>query len=186
MIPGEYVLKDGEITLNADREAIDARGRQYRRPADPGRLALPLLRDQPGARVRSRAGARLPARHPGRHGGALRARPDPRGQARGLCRRAPRLRLQRPGDGPAGRRGLSDRNRTDPTHAAHDLSRRLCRHVRPDGRRPGPPRRHRAVHRGRGGPHHLRRGGQVRRRQGDPRRHGPVAGTRAARARSTR
>jgi urease subunit alpha len=36
--------------------------------------------------------------------------------------------------------------------------------------------RHRAVHRGREGLHHLWRGGEVRRRQGDPRRHGPEPG----------
>jgi urease subunit alpha len=41
----------------------------------------------------------------------------------------------------------------------------------------------RAVHRGGGGPHHLRRRGQVRRRQGHPRRHGPVPGARLRRGR---
>jgi urease subunit alpha len=50
---------------------------------------------------------------------------------------------------------------------------------RPDRRRQGPPCRHRALHRGREGLHHLWRGGEVRRRQGDPRRHGPEPGTRA-------
>ena len=59
-------------------------------------------------------------------------------------------------------------------------TRRLCRHVRPDHRRPGPARRHRAVHRGREGFHHLRRGSEVRRRQGHPRRHGPEPGHRRA------
>ena len=53
---------------------------------------------------------------------------------------------------------------------------RLCRHVRPDHRRPRAPGRHRPDRRGRARLHHLRRGGEVRRRQGDPRRHGPVAG----------
>ena len=56
---------------------------------------------------------------------------------------------------------------------ASHFPRRLCRDVRPDRRRQGPPRRHRADRRGRAGLHHLRRGGEVRRRQGDPRRHGP-------------
>ena len=55
-------------------------------------------------------------------------------------------------------------------------ARRLCRHVRPDHRRPRAARRHRSHHRGREGLHHLRRGGEVRRRQGDPRRHGPEPG----------
>ena len=53
--------------------------------------------------------------------------------------------------------------------------RALRRNVRPHDRRPNPPRRHRARDRGREGFHHLRRGGEVRRRQGDPRRHGTGA-----------
>ena len=67
---------------------------------------------------------------------------------------------------------LSWERSTDGPHA----SRRLCRHVRPHHRRSRPPRRHRPDRRGGTRPHHLRRGGEVRRRQGDPRRHGPVAG----------
>ena len=43
------------------------------------------------------------------------------------------------------------------------------RALRPDGRRPGPARRHRPVDRGRAGPHLRRRGGGLRRRQVDPR-----------------
>ena len=61
-------------------------------------------------------------------------------------------------------------------HARPHLPRRLCRHVRPDRRRPRPPRRHRPRHRGGEGLHHLWRGGEVRRRQGDPRRHGAEPG----------
>ena len=61
------------------------------------------------------------------------------------------------------------------TRALQDFPRRLCRHVRPDHRRQGPPCRYRSRHRGREGLHHLWRGGEVRRRQGHPRRHGPVA-----------
>ena len=49
----------------------------------------------------------------------------------------------------------------------------LCPHVRADDGRQGAAGRHRPLHRGREGPHDLRRGGEVRRRQGDPRRHGP-------------
>ena len=56
----------------------------------------------------------------------------------------------------------------------------LCRHVRPDDGRSRAARRHRSHHRGGEGLHHLRRGGEVRRRQGDPRRHGPVAGDQQA------
>ena len=62
---------------------------------------------------------------------------------------------------------------------AQNLPRRLCPDVRPDRRRQGAARRHRALHRGREGFHHLWRGGEVRRRQGDPRRHGPEPGRRA-------
>ena len=51
----------------------------------------------------------------------------------------------------------------------------LRRDVRADERRPAAARRHRARHRGREGFHHLWRGGEVRRRQGDPRRHGAGA-----------
>ena len=69
-------------------------------------------------------------------------------------------------------------------HVRQDEARRLCRHVRPDHRRPRAARRHRPHRRGREGPHHLRRGGEVRRRQGDPRRHGPEPGH-PSRARST-
>ena len=50
MIPGEIFPAKGEIELNAGRGDRDAQRRQHRRPADPGRLALPFLRDQSGAR----------------------------------------------------------------------------------------------------------------------------------------
>ncbi len=49
----------------------------------------------------------------------------------------------------------------------------LCRHVRPHRWRQGAPGRHRPVDRSRKRLHHLWRRGEVRRRQGDPRRHGP-------------
>ena len=45
----------------------------------------------------------------------------------------------------------------------------------PDRGRSRSARRHRSHHRGGKGFHHLWRGGEVRRRQGDPRRHGPIA-----------
>ena len=62
----------------------------------------------------------------------------------------------------------------------------LRRDVRADEGRPAAARRHRARHRGREGFHHLRRGGEVRRRQGDPRRHGPGADDARARRRRHR
>ena len=71
------------------------------------------------------------------------------------------------------------------TQARIAPARRLCRHVRPDDGRPGPARRHRPRHRGRAGLHHLWRGGEVRRRQGDPRRHGAEPGDARRKAPST-
>ncbi len=102
MIPGEILPAPGDITLNADREAVTLARRQHRRPPDPGRLALPFRRDQRRARLRPRRRPRPPPRHPRRHRGALRARPDPRGPPRPLRRRPPGLRLQRRGDGRPG------------------------------------------------------------------------------------
>ena len=59
----------------------------------------------------------------------------------------------------------------------------LCRHVRPDHGRSGAARRHRPLRRGREGSHdRLRRGSEVRRRQGDPRWHGPEPAQRVPRA----
>ena len=48
MIPGEIITPPGEIVMNAGRETVTLERRQYRRPADPGRLALSFLRDQSG------------------------------------------------------------------------------------------------------------------------------------------
>src|SRR5690606_6672455 len=79
----------------------DADRREHRRPADPGRLALSLLRGERRARVRARRGARIPARHPGRHGRALRAGADADGHARRVRRHPQRVRFSRACDGPA-------------------------------------------------------------------------------------
>ena len=59
MIPGECLVDDGDIELNAGRPTCTVARAQHRRPADPGRLALPLRRGQPGAgrsTARARAG----------------------------------------------------------------------------------------------------------------------------------
>ncbi len=85
--------------MNVGRETVTLDVVQHRRPADPGRLALSFLRDQSGAQVRPRQGARLPARHSGRHRGALRARPEPHGAPRRHRRQARGLRLPPGGDG---------------------------------------------------------------------------------------
>ena len=81
------------------------------------------------------------------------------------------------------RRGLAEPLATDAQPEARKenlhtryLPRRLRRHVRADHRRQGAARRYRSHRRGGEGLHHLRRGGEVRRRQGDPRRHGPEPG----------
>ena len=68
MIPGEIITAGrAPIELNAGPGADRADRREHRRPAGPGRLALPLRRGQPGAGVRPRRGPGLPAGHPGRH-----------------------------------------------------------------------------------------------------------------------
>ena len=73
--PGRWVRPGERLTGAQRRPAHDQhRGAQHRRPPDPGRLALPLLRGQPAARVRPRRHLRHAAGHPGRHGRALRAR----------------------------------------------------------------------------------------------------------------
>ena len=149
----------------AQRRARDGapRGRQHRRSPDPGRLALPLLRGEPGAEVRPAERARLPAGRPGRDGRALRARPDAHRRSGGLRRRAAWCRASAARSwAPLDGRSTNE----DPRPPG------LRRDVRPDHRRSGASRRHRSPHRDRARPHDLRRGGEVRRRQGHPRRHG--------------
>ena len=51
MMPGEIVTAPGELELNKGRNPITHRGRQHRRPADPGRQPLSFLRDQRCARA---------------------------------------------------------------------------------------------------------------------------------------
>ena len=59
MIPGELFVADGDIEL-APTDATPSLVEQYRRPPDPGRLALPLRRDQRGAAFdRAARGMRL-------------------------------------------------------------------------------------------------------------------------------
>ena len=64
MIPGEMIAAPGEIELNEGAPTVTSEGRQHRRPADPGRQPLPFLRDQRGAALRPRQGARHAPRHP--------------------------------------------------------------------------------------------------------------------------
>ncbi len=67
-------LPPGADRLPRGHAGDDAQGAQHRRPADPGRLALPFLRSQSRARVRPRRGIRPASRHPGVDRAALRAR----------------------------------------------------------------------------------------------------------------
>ena len=78
--PARSSSADGEIEINAGRREVTLKVRQHRRPPGPGRQPLPLLRGQPGARVRPRRRLRHAARHPGRDGGAFRARREQGGR----------------------------------------------------------------------------------------------------------
>ena len=124
----------------------------------------------PALELRPRRGARLPAGHPGGNRGPVRAGADAHGRSRSPTTARASCRLPRRGDGPA---RTSDRDEDDRPP-------RLRRDVRPHDGRSRAPGRHRPGHRDRARPHHLRRGGEVRRRQGDPRRHGaePARGRR--------
>ena len=86
-------------SMNVGPRDADAGGVQFRRSADPGRLALSFLRDQSGAQVRPKEGEGLPARHRGRHRGPLRARPEPIRAPRRHRRKTRGLRLPPGGDG---------------------------------------------------------------------------------------
>ena len=74
---------------------------------------------------------------------------------------------------------FSGQNHGRSVNGVEDLAPGVRGDVRPHGGRSGASRRHRACHRSGEGLHGLRRGGEIRRRQGDPRRHGPGAGRRA-------
>ena len=103
------------------------------------------------------------------------------GTTGGLQRRSHGDRVSRRGHGSTGRT-----RRRGVNHALHHQPPRLCRHVWPHRRGPHPSGGHGTVHHGRGGSHRLRRGSEIRWRQGDPRWHGSVAGQPGRRARWTR
>ncbi|CAI8039756.1 hypothetical protein GBAR_LOCUS22154 [Geodia barretti] len=71
-------------------------GHQHRRPPGADRQPLPLLRDQPGARLRPGGDLRHAPRHPVRHCRALRAGAGEGGRAGGNRRPRPGHRLQQP------------------------------------------------------------------------------------------
>ena len=169
----------------ADRDQRRAAGdhaarREHRRPAGPGRVALPLRRGQPGARVRPRRGPRHAPRRPRRHGGALRTR-----ASRSTSTLVPLVG----GRIVAGLRGEV----AGPARSAADVGDRIeliddplpraCTGRPPATASASPtPTCWIEVDRG---PLRRRRRGRVRRRQGDPRVDGPVDGARAPRARPT-
>ena len=142
---------------------VQPRGGQHRRSADPGRVALSLLRGEPGAEVRPRAGARLSAGRPRRHRRSFRAGPVAHRRSGRLRRRPRGAGIPRRGDGAA----------CDEADEMKTIDRRAYAEMYgPTHRRSRASRRHRSHHRDRARPHHLRRRGEVRRRQGDPRRDG--------------
>ena len=188
MIPGEYLLADASRSRSTPgRPTATPRGRQPRRPPGPGRLALPLLRGQPLPALRSRRGLRHAAEH---------RRPAPRcassratrarsnssrsaGRARcyglnGLVNGA----LDDDG-GRAPRRSSARRSQLTAFDRADDAM-KLDRRTYADHYGPTTGDRVRLadtdlvveIERD---CDDLRRRGEVRRRQGHPRRHGPVA-----------
>ncbi|CAA9277341.1 MAG: Urease beta subunit, partial [uncultured Craurococcus sp.] len=98
--PGRAVSRRRGDRAECRRRQHRGRGRQFRRPADPGRQPLPFRRDQPGACLRQGTGARAAARHPGGDGGAVRARTEPDGAADPLRRQAEGARVPRRDGGP--------------------------------------------------------------------------------------
>ena len=113
MMPGEIFPAPGELELNdGRRNPITHRGRQHRRPADPGRQPLSFLRDQRGAEVRPQARQGHAARHRRRHRGALRARPVAHRAAHALPRRRARATASRPGSRASSARSPRSARRT--------------------------------------------------------------------------
>ena len=172
MIPGEIETAAGDIEINVGRRTLKVKvANSGDRPIQVG-SHYHFFETNAALRVRARQDARLSPEY---------------------CRPAPRCASSR------GRRARSSWSST-PARAwctdsmrgswarwsnadGEDHAHGLCRDVRPDHRRPGAARRHRALDRGRGRSHDLRRRGEIRRRQGDPRRHGPEPARRARRGR---
>ena len=160
MIPGELFAEPGELEFNAGRHDDHAGRGQHRRPPDPGRFALSLP-SKPTKRLSFDRDAARGFRLDIAAGTAVRFEP---GQTRTVQLVA--LAGERKVYGFRGLiQGSADEHEDKPSG--------LCRNVRPDHRRPPAPGRHRTDHRGREGLHDLRRGSEIRRRQGHPRRHGP-------------
>ena len=169
MVPGEIAGPDDPIEINAGRPVLTLRSRT---PATGrSRSARTTTSPRPTRRcrsiVRQPTGMRLDV--PGRHRRALRT--GHRRPTSTSCRSWVDRIVARPA-----RRRSAGAARTSGIRASSDrIGGPLPGAVRPDHRRPHPPRRHRPVDRGHRGPLRRRRRGRVRRRQGDPRVDGPVA-----------
>ena len=101
MIPGEYFIKPGEIELNKGRKTLTLTvSNSGDRPIQVG-SHYHFFETNPALQVRPRQSARHAPRHRGGNGGALRARPEPRGDAGRGCGRAHRLRFPPGGHGKA-------------------------------------------------------------------------------------
>ena len=197
MIPGEYSWR-GDIEANrAGRRA--GNGREHGGPADPGGLALPRSSRRQSARLRTRRawGMRLdiPA------GTAVALRAVTRRSCRSWTSRRARgctdgIARRRPPD-EAGRAGAIERARAEGylgagawlserlpgAGAMMRIPRRQVRGpIRTHRRRSRAARRHDLVIEGRARLHDLWRRGEVRRRQGDPRRMGHRPAPRRRRA----
>ena len=182
MIPGEYFLDDDPIELNRRAGDAAARGGQPRRSAGAGGLALPFLRGEPLSRVRSRRGLwHAPERaRPAPRSGSSRATPARWSSWRSAASRG-RVRPQSPGRGAARRCGRCAPRRSSAPKSSErptpheNRSTNLLGSLRTDHRRSHPSGRHGPRHPHRGRCDRVWRRGEVRRRQGDSRRHGAVA-----------
>ena len=162
MIPGEIIYADGDVVLNEGRDTVT--------------LTVANRGDRP-VQVGSHYHFSKPTRRsistgprPAACGST--SQPEPRSvSSRVSSVRSHWCRL--PASAPS---SVSASRSWGRCNAVDAFAGGLRPYVRPDDRRSGPPCRHRALHRGGEGPDHLWRGDQIRWRQGDPRRHGPVAG----------
>ena len=95
MIPGEIITKDGDITLNAGRKTVTLTVTNTGdRPIQVG-THYHFFETNPALKFERKKARGMRLDIAGRHRGALRAGPDPRGDADCARRRAQGLRLPR-------------------------------------------------------------------------------------------
>ena len=133
VVPGEYILQDGVVELNAGRDAASACASPTpaiaRSRSAPTRISS---RSTQALRFDRDAGVRPAARRAGRHVAALRARRSARRRRSSRWPAAGRLRHERARQRSAGRRS---------TRQHEDSARRLREPLRSDDGRSRPPRR---------------------------------------------